>query len=152
MREDVSRTPFKSVMPFLALACASMGVGAAPMAYTVTVQTTPPMTTEVDATFRALPAITFPIEDLTIATRHVFVQTDDGGLARRIAIIQFEAVNPGSDFRFQFPSTPPELFGPDTYRYSSFIFDAERAAREQPEREPGQTMALFQANGIVAPK
>jgi len=152
MREGVIRTLFRSVISFLALACASMSVGAASKAHSVTAQTTPPMTVEVDAAYRALPAITFPIEDLTVATRNVFVQTDDDGLARRIAIIQFEAVNPGSDFRFQFPSTPPESFGPDTYRYSSFIFDAERAAREQPDREPGQTTALFEANDIVAPR
>lgn len=152
MRKGVNCRPFSSVMSLLALACASMNVGAAPKAHSVTAQTAPPMTIEVDAAYRALPAITFPIEDLTVATRHVFVQTDDDGLARRIAIIQFETVNPESDFRFQFPSTPPESFGPDTYRYSSFVFDAERAAREQPDREPGQTKALFEANDIVAPR
>jgi hypothetical protein len=152
MREGAFRTPFRPVVSFLLLACASMSVGAAPKAHSVTAQTTPPMTIEVDTAFRALRAITFPIEDMTVATRHVFVQTGDDGLARRIAIIQFEAVNPRSDFRFQFPSTPPESFGPDTYRYSSFVFDAERAAREQPDREPGQTGALFEANDIVAPR
>jgi ribosomal protein L32E len=72
-------------------------------------------------------------------------------VAQRAIVVQHEVVREGSDFRFQFPSTPPQTFGDQTYRSTSFIYDDERAAREAPQREAGQTRALLRASGVTPP-
>lgn len=138
------------------LTCAVTGLvallsGAAPQPHRVIAPGTPPLTLEIDAAYRALTAIEFPIENLTNATRHVFVITDARHVAQRAIVVQYELVKEGSDFRFQFSPTPPQTFGDQTYRFTSFIYDDERAAREAPQREAGQTRALLRANGITPP-
>jgi hypothetical protein len=53
----------------------------------------------VDAEFAALPALRFPIRDQTDAERRLFVDVRDG-VVQRMLVLQFETVQPGSDFRF----------------------------------------------------
>lgn len=124
---------------------------APPRPHTVTYPAIPALTLEIDGTYRALPRLEFPIANLTRATRDVFVKTDSQGVATHAIIVQFESVNAGSDFRFQFPSDPPEKFGDQVYRFTSFVYDDARVAREQPDREAGRTRTLLRAHGVTAP-
>src|SRR5687768_17670842 len=44
--------------------------------------------------FRSLEPLTFPIEDLTLAERRIFVEAGPGKRVRRMVVIQFETVRP----------------------------------------------------------
>jgi hypothetical protein len=112
----------------------------------------PDLTLRIAASFRRLPAITFPIENLTDATRHVFVEAGPDAVIQRMVIVQLETVQRGSDFRFVFPSTPPQKFGNETYRWGTFVYDDAKAASEKPDREPGQTRRLLTAHGLKPPR
>ena len=107
----------------------------------------PPLALRIDSRFEAVEPLRFPIEDLTDAERRIFIDADQRGTIRRMVIVQFEKVKPGSSFRFVFPSTPPRVFGGSTYRAGAFAYDDERAAREQPRKEPGLTRSHLQALG-----
>ena len=107
----------------------------------------PPLALRIDSRFEAVEPLRFPIEDLTDAERRIFIDADQRGTIRRMVIVQFEKVKPGSSFRFVFPSTPPRVFGASTYRAGAFAYDDERTAREQPRKEPGLTRSHLQALG-----
>ena len=70
-------------------------------------------------------------------------------------IVQFEKVQPGSDFRFLYPSKPPRKFGAETYRFGTFAFDeaAEVAASTTPRKTvvPPKTTAAPAAAKTAAP-
>ncbi len=102
--------------------------------------------------FRRLPSITIPIEDKTVATRVVFVEADASSGVRRAVIVQFEAVNAGSDFRFRYPARPPETFGGHVYRFTAFAYDDERTAAAEPGKEAAQTRALLIRQGLKPPR
>jgi len=134
-------------------ACATTGVNLVDPALTTHPQGVPIATLlRVPPPFRQLPRITIPIEDKTVATREVFVEAEASGVVRRAVIVQFEAVNAGSDFRFRYPATPPETFGAHVYRFTSFAYDDERAAAAEPRKEAAQTRALMIQQHLKPPR
>lgn len=107
----------------------------------------PALALRIDARFRALKPLKFPIEDLTNAERRIFVDARRGRLVQRMVIVQFEKVQPGSDFRFLYPSEPPHRFGAQTYRYGTFAYNDANAARREPNKEAARTRTFLRANG-----
>ncbi len=112
----------------------------------------PALKLSIDPGFEPLPPLKFPIENLTDAERRIFVEAAPGRSVRRLVVIQFEKVQAGSEFRFLYPSTPPRRFGAETYRFGTFLYDDERAAREHPEKEAGRTRAALSQAGFVPPR
>lgn len=105
----------------------------------------------VDPALTPLPALRFPIRDQTDAERRLFVETSDGGVTRML-VLQFETVQPGSDFRFVFPSRPPRTLGPHVYRFGAYAYDDATAAAREPALEAARTRAALQANGLQPPR
>jgi hypothetical protein len=105
----------------------------------------------VDRALTPLPALAFPIRDQTDAERRLFVESADG-VVRRMLVLQFETVQPGSDFRFVFPSKPPRTLGPHVYRFGSYAYDDATAAAREPALEAARTRAALQANGLEPPR
>lgn len=105
----------------------------------------------VDAGLTALPALQFPIKGVTDAERRLFVEVS-GGVVRRMLVLQFETVKPGSDFRFVFPPKPPRQFGPHVYRFGAYAYDDVAAAAREPALEAARTRAALLANGLRAPR
>ena len=112
----------------------------------------PRLTLRIDPAFRRLPAMAFPIKDLTNVRREVFVDADRARRVRRTVIIQFETVQTGSDFRFHYPSRPPQTLGMETYRFGAFAYEDARAAAANPDKEVGLTRALLIAQGLTPPR
>lgn len=105
----------------------------------------------VDAGLTALPALRFPIKDLTDAERRLFVDADDG-VVRRMLVLQFETVQPGSAFRFVFPPRPPREFGPHVYRFGAYAYDDAAAAAREPALEAARTREALRAHGFRPPR
>jgi len=112
----------------------------------------PALTLRVAPTFRGLPVLTFPIGDMTNASRLIFVEPGAGRAPRRMIVVQFEQVQPGSSFRFVYPSTPPWRFGAETYRAGAFVYDDAAAAAAAPDREAARTRAALAASGYAPPR
>jgi hypothetical protein len=130
------------------LALAQLGCASA----SLTLPASPPLVLQIDSSFRALRPMTFPIETLTDVDRRVFVQADDKGTVLRLAIVQFERVQPGASFKFAYPSRPPAEFGAQTYRFGAYVHDDEAEAASAPAKEAGRTRALLVAEGFKVPK
>lgn len=105
----------------------------------------------VDAGLVELPALRFPIEDKTDAERRLFVDTDDG-VVRRMLVLQFETVQPQSDFRFVFQSVPPRRLGPHVYRSGAYAYDDAAAAQRAPALEAARTRAALSREGLQPPR
>lgn len=120
-------------------------------ARTVTSPAVPDAVFQVDARLTPLPALRFPIRDQTEAERRLFVETADG-VVERMLVLQFETVQPGSDFRFVFPPKPPRTLGPHVYRFGSYAYDDATAAAREPALEAARTRAALQANGLQPPR
>lgn len=133
------------VLVFLVLA----GCAANRPAHRVESVSAPRLTLSIDPAFEPLPPVKFPIEKLTDVERRVFVDADKDRKVERMIVIQFEKVQAGSDFRFVYPSTPPRKFGAETYRFNTFVFEHEKAANENPEKEAGRTRAALVAARYV---
>ena len=110
-------------------------------------EASPALTLAVDPAFTALPPLKFPIDNLTNAERRIFVDAGPGGAVERLVIVQFEQVQPGSDFRFLFPSRPPRQFGAQIYRSGTFAFDEAKSAAADPAKEAGHTRRFLAARG-----
>ena len=136
----------------IALAASAAGAAPARPANLVVSHGSPALTLRIAPTFRALPVLTFPIGDLTNASRLVFVEAGAGRAPRRMVVVQFEQVQPGSSFRFVYPSTPPRRFGAETYRAGAFVYDDEAAAAATPDREAARTRAALAASGHAPPR
>ena len=88
-----------------------------------------------------------------MATRDVFVDADASGVVRRAVIVQFEAVNAGSDFRFRRPwpsRRRPSVSTP--CRFTAFAYDDEHAAAAEPRKEAAQTRALMIQQHLKPPR
>lgn len=120
-------------------------------AHTVASPAVPDATFHVDRQLTALPALRFPIRVQTDVERRLFVEARDG-VVRRMLVLQFETVQPGSDFRFRFPSRPPREFGPHVYRFGSYAYDDAAAAAREPALEAARTRAGLEAEGLQAPR
>lgn len=99
----------------------------------------PGLVLRVAPVFAALDPLRFPIADATNAERRIFVDAAPDGTVRRMVIVQFERVQPGSAFRFDFPATPPRRFGAHVYAASAGLFDEEQSAARAPDREAAYT-------------
>ena len=99
----------------------------------------PGLVLRVDPAFTALDPLRFPIADATDAERRIFVDAAPDGVVRRMVIVQFERVQPGSAFRFNFPATPPRRFGAQIYAASAGLFDEAQSAARAPDREAAHT-------------
>jgi hypothetical protein len=119
---------------------------------TLTLPANPPLVLRIDPSFRPLKAMTFPIDSFTDVDRRVFVHADEKGTILRLAIVQFERVQPGSSFRFAFPPRPPAQFGAHTYRFGAYANDDEAEAAKSPGKEAARTRALLVAEGYKVPK
>ena len=136
-----------------AAAVAVAGASAsAPAPNLVVSKEAPALTLRIDPRFKALKPLKFPIEDLTNAERRIFVDAGRDRMVDRMVVIQFEKVRPGSGFRFRYPSTPPRQFGAETYRFGTFAYDDQAAARREPKKEPGLTRAWLKAAGYQSPR
>ena len=124
----------------------------APRSNIVVSASAPALTLRIDPRFRALKPLKFPIEDATNAERRIFVDAGRDRIIDRMVVIQFEKVQPGSTFRFLYPSTPPRRFGAQTYRYGAFAYDDAAAARADPAKEAGKTRPFLKAAGYVSPR
>jgi hypothetical protein len=112
----------------------------------------PEIALQIDPAFRALPPLAFPIEALTNAERHIFVDAGGDRVIDRMIVIQFERAQDGADFRFRYPSRPPRQFGENTYRFGAFVYDDAAGAAAAPDREAGRTRALLVAEGLAPPR
>jgi len=115
-------------------------------------KSSPALTLRIDPKFRALKPLKFPIENATNAERRIFVDAGRDRVIDRMVVVQFEKVQPGSDFRFLYPSKPPRKFGAETYRYGAFAYDDAAAARANPAKEAGKTRPFLKAAGYVSPR
>ena len=113
-------------------------------------ESSPALTLRIDPRFRALKSLKFPIENLTNAERRIFVDAGHDRVIDRMVIVQFEKVQPGSDFRFVYPSKPPRRFGAETYRFGTFAYDDAAAAKAKPDKEPGKTRAFLRQAGYAS--
>jgi hypothetical protein len=120
-------------------------------AHTVTSPAVPDAVFQVDPRLTPLPALRFPIRDQTDAERRLFVETADG-VVERMLVLQFETVQPGSDFRFVFPPRPPRTLGPHVYRFGAYAYDDATAAAREPALEAARTRAALQASGLQPPR
>lgn len=111
----------------------------------------PDVAFRVDAGLVALPALGFPIEDKTDAERRLFVDAENG-VVRRMLVLQFETVQPQSDFRFVFPPVPPRRFGPHVYRSGAYAYDDAAAAQRAPALEAARTRAALSRQGLQSPR
>jgi hypothetical protein len=136
-----------SVIGLLALAANVPAIGATPARNLVVSKSSPALTLQVDSRYVQLKPLKFPIERLTNAERRIFVQARPDRTIERMVIVQFEKVQPGSDFRFLYPSTPPRKFGAETYRFGTFVFNEANAARRQPKKEPALTREFLKKGG-----
>ncbi len=127
------------------------GAAQAGDAHAVASPAVPDATFHMDPALTPLPALRFPIRDQTDAERRLFVETSDGGVTRML-VLQFETVQPGSDFRFVFPSRPPRTLGPHVYRFGAYAYDDATAAAREPALEAARTRAALQANGLQPPR
>jgi len=134
----------------LSLSCA-VGTACASAAHRVESPAEPAVEFRVDPALAALPPMEFPIEGKTDAERRLFVDAQ-GGVVRRMLVLQFETVRPGSDFRFRFPPVPPRKFGPYVYRSGAYAYDDVRAAQRAPGLEAARTRALLLQQGLQAPR
>jgi len=128
------------------------GFALAPDRHVVASTLVPDVIFAIDDAFEALPLLAFPIEDLTNAERLIFVEADGSRRVGRAIVLQFERVQQGSDFRFVFPSTPPEELGRHQFRFGAFAYDDAEAARRNPGREAGLTRAHFEKFGFSPPR
>lgn len=119
---------------------------------TLTSSANPSLVLRIDPLFDPLPPLTFPIESLTDVDRRIFVDSDDKGVVRRLVIVQFEHVQPGSNFKFIYPPKPPAEFGAQVYRFGAYVHDEEAEAVRSPAREAGQTRAFLIAKGYKLPR
>jgi hypothetical protein len=101
--------------------------------------------------FHPLQPLKFQIESLTNVDRRVFVDADGQGSVRRLVIVQFESVQPGTSFRFVYPAKPPAEFGAQTYRFGAYVHDDETEAAKSPAREAGRTRDSLLAKGLKVP-
>ena len=130
-------------------AAAFLLTGAAPGNLVVSKES-PALTLHIDPRFKPLKPLKFPIENLTNAERRIFVAAGRDRTIDRMVIIQFEKVQPGSDFRFLYPSKPPRRFGAETYRFGTFAYNDEAAAKHEPGKEPGLTRAFLHQAGFTS--
>lgn len=100
----------------------------------------------IDHEFAALPALSFPIQNLTNAEKHVFVMADESQRVERAIVIQFERVQEGSDFRFVYPSTPPEKLGFSAPRYWKVV----RLARVADPKGKSEIIVFYMENADAA--
>lgn len=141
----------RRTLPVLLLAALAQPASAAAGSRVVS-SARPALTLEVDEAFRRLAAMAFPIEKLTDARREVFIDAMAGGEIRRAVIVQFETVQKGSDFRFVYPSRPPQRFGAETYRFGAYVYDDARAAAANPGKEAALTRGHLAAQGLKPPR
>ena len=127
------------------------GLSRAAQAHAVVSPAVPDAVFHVDDGLVALPTLQFPIRDQTDAERRLFVDVS-GGIVRRMLVLQFETVKPGSDFRFVFPPKPPRNFGPHVYRFGAYAYDDAAAAAREPALEAARTRAALLARGLQAPR
>lgn len=120
-------------------------------AHTVISPAVPDAVFHVDPRLTPLPALRFPIRDQTDAERRLFVETADGAVTRML-VLQFETVQPDSDFRFLFPPRPPRTLGPHVYRFGSYAYDDATAAAREPALEAARTRAALQETGLRPPR
>jgi hypothetical protein len=135
----------------LALLLCVAGTACASDAHRVESPAEPAVAFRVDPALAALPPMEFPIEGKTDAERRLFVDARDG-VVRRMLVLQFETVRPGSDFRFVFPPKPPRTFGPYVYRSGAYAYDDMLAAERAPGLEAARTRALLQQRGLRPPR
>jgi hypothetical protein len=142
----------KPAFAFLAAFSASACAAQPTEANLVVSPQSPALTLRVADGFTELPALHFPIENLTNVERRVFVDADAARRVERMVVVQFEHVQAGSDFRFVYPSTPPRRWGDQVYRAGAFVYDDARAAEQAPLREAARTRALLASQGYVLPR
>ncbi|KRG71545.1 hypothetical protein [Pseudoxanthomonas dokdonensis] len=143
----------KSWRSLFACACLLMVpvLAAASDGHTVTSAAVADASFQVEPALEALPPLRFPIRDQTDVERRLFVESADG-VVTRMLVLQFETVQPGSDFRFRFPPRPPRQFGPHVYRAGSYAYDDVAAATREPALEAARTRAALQAQGLRPPR
>jgi len=134
-----------------AASCASRPDAQSADDHVLTLPTESALILRIDPAFSELPALHFPIENLTNAERYIYVDAGSDRVIDRMIVVQFEHAQEGSDFRFVFPSTPPRQFGDNVYRFGAFVYDDVAAAVRSPDREAGRTRALLESQGFVAP-
>jgi hypothetical protein len=88
----------------------------------------------------------------TNVDRRAFVETDPSNRIKRMVVLQFEYVRPGSSFRFVYPPVPPLRFGGDVYRIGTYIYDDEAEARASPGFEAAATREALTLKGYVVPR
>lgn len=138
---------------FLLAGCASSQAGDRSFRdHVLSSRASPEIALQIDAAFAPLPVQTFPIETMTNAERHVYVEAGADRVARRMIVVQFERAQNGSDFRFRYPSRPPRQYGENTYRFGAYVYDDASAAEREPAREASRTRALLIAEGYALPR
>jgi hypothetical protein len=147
-----TRAPALAVYALLSLTQVGSANSLHPQTQTLTLPTNPSLVLRIDPMFHPLQPLAFPIESLTNVDRRVFVDSDRNGVIRRLVIVQFETVQPGTNFRFAYPSRPPADFGTKTYRFGAYVHDDEAEAERSPAKEAGKTRDLLLAKGFNVPK
>jgi hypothetical protein len=100
--------------------------------------------------FVPLDPITMSLES-TDVDRRVFVETDGTHRVKRLIVVQFEHVRPGASFKFVYPPTPPFVFGGETYRLGTYIYDDDKDSAANPNRESGVMRRALTSQGYDLP-
>ena len=114
--------------------------------------TVPGLVLAIDRRFHALPPLTFPIETMTDAERRIFFEADEKRMIQRMIVVQYEKVQAASDFRFRYPSRPPQRFGSETYRFGTYVNDDQASATAAPDKEAALTRAFLRTHGLASPR
>ncbi len=119
---------------------------------TLTSTANPSIVLRVDSSFKPMQSLKFPIGALTNVDRRLFIDSDAEANVRRLLIVQFETVQPGSTFRFRYPPRPPAAFGAQTYRFNAYVHDDQAEATRYPAKEAGLTRKLLVSRGLNVPR
>jgi hypothetical protein len=111
----------------------------------------PKLAIRVADAFAPLPAVTLPLES-TDVDRRVFVDADTSKTVQRLVVLQFEHVRSGATFKCVYPPKPPFLFGGETYRLGTYVYDDAKGSADAPTREAAVTRVAVTQQGYALPR
>ena len=133
------------------LIAAATGSGITQSGLVVRSSSEPHLAFRISDGFTSLPPleIALPSSDVD---RRIFVDADTSGSIRRLVVLQFERVRPGSDFKFVYAPKPPYDFAGVTYRIGTYVYDDAAEAAAAPGFESALTRKTLLAHGYDPPR
>lgn len=113
--------------------------------------TLPPLRLRPDSALSYLGAHPFTIGDIAAGERHVFVEAGEGGVVRRMLVLQFEGMLPTTSRTYRYPMTNPVVLGGRTFASNAIMYRVADALRQRPDGELAATVAFLEARGLALP-